>query len=323
MTRLVIHLAAAVLLSAVSVAAHAQQGGKVYRIGFVSFLSPGATFAAFREGLKELGYVEGKNVVIESRFAEGQHERLPDLVDELLRLKVDVLVTAAPPAALAAKKATTSVPIVFAGVADPVGRGIVQSLARPTGNITGVVAGMGTTGKLVELLKEAVPGISRIALLSDPSEPLSAQVVTQIQDAARALKLRVDVLDAGNPVDLDRALVTIGASAVQGVIVTSAPFLFASRARIAEFTASKRLPAVQPSRPFAEAGGLMTYGGSLEASYRRAAAHVDKILKGAKPADLPVEQPMRLEMVINLKTAKAIGLKIPQALLMRADHIIE
>ena len=320
---MVVRLATAVLLLAVSVAGHAQQAGKTYRIGFVSFLSPGTTFAAFREGLKELGYVEGKNVVIESRFAEGRHERLPDLVDELLRLKVDVLLAASPPAALAAKKATTTVPVVFAGVADPVGRGIVPSLARPGGNITGVVAGMGTSGKLVELLKEAVPGMSRVALLSDPAEPLSAQVVRQIQDAARALKLKVDVLDVGNTVDLDRAFATIGASGVQGMIVTSAPFLFASRVRIADFAASRRLPTVQPSRPFAEAGGLMTYGGSLEASYRRAAAHVDRILKGAKPADLPVEQPMRLEMVINLRTAKAIGLKIPPSLLLRADHIIE
>ena len=324
MRQALVRFAATILLLALSVAVSAQPVARVYRIGFVHSLSSGTStsLAAFREGLKEHGYVEGKNLIIEARFADGRNDRLPELLDELLRLKVEVLLAAAPAAALAAKRATTSVPVVFAGVADPVGRGLVQSLARPGGNVTGI-GGILTSAKLVELLKEAVPGVSRVALLSDRAEPLNAQVVAQMQEGARSLMLKLDVYDAGNAVDLDRALAAIDANGADGIVVTSAPFLFTNRARIADFAVRKRLPAVQPSRQFAEAGGLVAYGSSLEWSYRRAAAHVDRIFKGAKPADLPVEQPTHFELVINLKTARAIGLKIPPSLLLRADHIIE
>ena len=316
---------------AAPLAAGAQQAAKVYRVGVLGFadaISPeNPTLRAFRQGLRELGYIEGKNVVIEARSAEGREERASGLVADLLRQKVDVLLAGSTLAALAAKNAATTVPIVFAGVMDPVGSGLVASLARPGGNITGVsigVGGVGFTGKCLELFREAVPGLSRIAVLRHSgSSPLGAQSVEEAQSAARTLKLKLDVLSAGNPADLERALAVIGASGAQGIFVMPSPFLTGNSTRIAQFAASKRLPAFHFAKRFAEAGGLMSYGGSLEDSYKRAATHVDKILKGAKPADLPVEQPTRFELVINLKTAKAMGLKIPQLVLLRADTVIE
>ncbi|HEU4369621.1 MAG TPA: ABC transporter substrate-binding protein [Methylomirabilota bacterium] len=322
----VTRLAAAVLLFSGIVAAHAQQAPRLYRIGFVGSASSGPQIDAFRKGLKELGYVEGKNVIVETRFAEGRSERIPELVAQVLRLKVDVLVVGSTPAALAAKRATTTVPIVFASLFDPVGAGIVASLARPGGNITGAaigVGGSGFAGKWVELLKEAVPDLSHVAVLSNSANPASAASVREIEAAARPLKLRLDVLDAGNTTNLDRAFATISASGARAIIVTNDPFFTPNRAKLVQFAASKRLPAVYFFKVFAEIGGLMVYGASLEDSYRRAATYVDKILKGAKPADLPIEQPTRFELVINLKTAKALGLTIPPSLLLRADHVIE
>ena len=306
--------------------ARAQPAPRVYRIGFVASSATALEIDAFRQRLTELGYVEGKNVIVEARFSEGRFERLPELVAEVLRLKVDVLVVGSTPAALAAKRATTTTPIVFASLFDPVGAGIVASLAHPGGNITGAsigVGGAGLAGKWLELLKEAVPAVSHVAVLSNSANPASMTSVREIEAAARILNVRLDVLDAGNAPTLDRALATIGMSGAQGIIVTNDPFFTVNRAQLIQFAASKRLPAVYFFRLFADDGGLMVYGASLEDSYRKAAAYVDKILKGAKPADLPVEQPTRFELVINLKTAKALGLTISQRVLLRADQVIE
>ena len=306
--------------------AGAQPVARVYRVGVVSSGLPGPSIDAFRQGLRELGYVEGKNVIVEMKFAEGHVERHPELVAELIGLKVDVLVADSTPGALAAKKATTTVPIVFAVVFDPVATGIVASLARPGGNITGVtlgVGGSGLAGKWLELLKQTVPGVSHVAVLSNSANPANAPSVREIEAAARTLKVKLTVLEAGNATDLDRALATISASGVQGIIVTNDPFFPVYRAKLVQFAAEKRLPAMYFFKQFVDAGGLMYYGASLEDSFRRAAPYVDKILKGAKPADLPVEQPTRFELVLNMKTAKALGIKFPQAVLLRATEVIE
>jgi putative tryptophan/tyrosine transport system substrate-binding protein len=319
----VVRLAAAVLLLAGSVAAQAQQAARVYRIGLVSPTSPApAVFDAFRQTLRELGYVEGRNVIFEARYADEKPERLPELVAELIRLKVDVIVSGSTVGVLAAKKATTTIPIVFATVFDPVGSGIVANLAHPGGNITGVavgISGVGFGGKWAELLNDAVPNVSQVAVLWNSTNPSSASYVQEVQSAARSLKMKLHLLDAGNPRNLDRAFAAIDASGVQGIIVTADPFFIASRARLVQLAASKRLPAVYFSKLFVDAGGLMAYGASFEDSYRRAATYVDKILKGAKPADLPVEQPTKFELVINLRAAKALGLTIPARVLLRAD----
>jgi len=319
----------ALYVLAVPCAVEAQPPGRVYRVGFISPLSASPeppTLHAFWQGMRELGYVEGRTVILETRFAEGRQDLFPDLVADLLRLKVDVLVVGSTVGVLAAKKATTTVPIVFAGVSDPVTPGIVTSLARPGGNTTGVtfgIGGVGFGGKWVELLKEAVPGLSHVAVLSNSADPQSAPLVRDIQAAARQLNMQLDVLDAGNETNLERAFSAIGASGAQGIIVPTSPFLAANRAKLVQFAASKRLPAMYFFKLFVDAGGLMSYGGSLEESYRRAATYVDKILKGAKPADLPVEQPMKFELVINLKTAQALGLTIPPSVLFRADEVIK
>jgi putative ABC transport system substrate-binding protein len=308
--------------------ASAQQAPKVYRIGLLSPTSPNPAVEAFRQGLREHGYVEGKNVILETRFAEGRSERIPKLVAELLQLKVEVLMAASSPGVLAAKKATSSVPIVFAGVIDPIALNVVASLAHPGGNITGAtwgVGGTGFSGKWVELLKEVVPAVSRVAVLSNSSNPTTAAIVRDIDAAARALKVTLDVLDAGNAAKLDRALAAIGESGAQGIIVTNDPFFFfnENRAKLVQYAARKRLPALYFTSHFVDAGGLISYGGSLEDSFRRAASYVDKILRGAKPADLPIDQPTRFELVINMRTAKALGLTIPGSLLLRADRVIE
>lgn len=324
----VARLAATAFLLAGSVAVQAQQA-KVHRIGFVSATSQNPSnpqFEAFRQGLRELGYIEGKNVIIDARFAEGRLDRLPVLVAELIGLKVDVLLAGSPTGAVAAKKASTTVPIVFAGVGDPVASGIVASLARPGGNVTGVAVGAGGSAfgeKWLELLKEASPGVSHVAVLANRSNPSNTPTLKGVEAAAKALHVKLDVLDAGTATELDRALAAIGASGAQGIIVTSDPFLADRRVTLVQFAASKRLPAIYFFKLFADAGGLMSYGASLEESYRRAATYVDRIVKGAKPADLPVEQPTRFELVINMRTAKVLGMTIPRSLLLRADHVIE
>ena len=307
-------------------ALRAQQAPRIYRIGFVSPTSRGPTSDAFREGLKEAGYVEGQNVVIEARFAEGRNERMPELIAEVIRLKVDVLAIGSTNGALAAKKATSTLPIVFAGLVDPVATGVVASLARPGGNITGItfgIGGAGLAGKLVELLKEAIPKLSHVAALSNLASPYVATLVEEIQAAAGKLKVRLDVHDAANLAQVDKAFATISASPAQGLIVTNDPLFFTNRAKLIQFAAAKRMPAMYWTQEFVDAGGLMAYGSSVADSYRQAAKYVDKILKGAKPADLPIEQPTRFELAINLKTAKALGIIIPHTILLRADKVIE
>ena len=329
MTSSLVRFAATVLLLAISVATNAQPAAKVYRIGFVTPLSANPeppTLRAFREGLRALGYIEGKNVVIEARFADGHNERLPALAAELVGLKLDLLVAGSDVGAIAAKKATATLPIVFAGVSDPVDKGIVTSLARPEGNLTGIsvgIGGSGLGGKRLALLKEAFPQISRVAVLQSLATTMGAPYVKEAQEAAPALNVKLEVFYAGNAAELDKALAAIGTSGAQGLVVANDPFYVDNRAKIVQFAASKRLPAMYFFRLFVDAGGLMAYSASLEDSYRRAATYVDKILKGAKPAELPVELPTRFELAINRGAAKAQGLTIPQSLLPRADYVVD
>jgi len=322
-------LVVAVLFLAGPAVSHGQPAVKVHRVGIVSLLSGSpepTTVRAFRQRLGELGYVEGKNLTLVARYTHGRDERLPEIFAELVKLKMDVIVTGSAVGALAAKKATASVPVVFAGVLDPTSVGIVTSLARPGGNVTGSsygVAGPGIAGKWVQLLKEAAPGVSHVAVLSNSGDPQTAQLFREIEAAARTLKVKVQQFDADNDTTLDKTFAAVGASGAQGIIVTNSPFFSANRAKFVRFAAEKRLPAIYFFNLFPDAGGLMSYGGSVEESYRRAAAQVDRILKGAKPGDLPIDQATKFELVVNLKTAKALGLRIPQSLLSRADRVIE
>jgi putative ABC transport system substrate-binding protein len=305
--------------------AEAQPAGKVYRVGFIAATSAFTSPDAFRHGLRELGYVEGQNVVIEQRLAEGQGERFPELVAEMLRLKVDVLVVGSPVGALAAKSATSTIPVVFAGVGDPVGQGIVASLARPGGNITGFSLGLGDgfAGKWVELLKEAVPHGSHLAVVWNSASPVTAKIVKEVRASAKVLKVRLHLVEVRNLTQFDSAFTTIAASNARGLIVTPDPLFARHATKLVQFAADRNLPAMYFFSDFGRIGGLVAYGPSLADSYRRAADYVDKILRGAKPADLPVQQPTTYELVINLKTAKALGLTIPQTLLLRADQVIE
>jgi putative tryptophan/tyrosine transport system substrate-binding protein len=312
-------------LLAVQLAARPQPAPRVHRIGFLSPITPGPRNDAFVQGLRELGYVEGRNVTIAMRFADGRPERLPALVDELLGLKIDVLVVGSTIGARAAMRATSTIPIVFAGASDPVAGGVVTSLARPQGNITGLslAYGDGFAGKWLELLKEAVPGVAHVAAVWSPSNAAAERFVMELRMAARSSKARLDAHQAANLQELDAALAAIGAGPARGLIATPSPLLAAHRDRLVAFAATRGLPAIYFSEEFADAGGLMSYGPSIADSYRRAAGHVDRILKGARPGDLPVEQPTRFELVVNLNTARALGLRLPQSLLLRADRIVE
>ncbi|KPK04142.1 MAG: hypothetical protein AMJ64_14310 [Betaproteobacteria bacterium SG8_39] len=309
----------------VPLVAAARQAGKVHRIGFVSPTSPGPRDAAFLRGLRELGYVEGRNVHTELRFAEGRPERLPGLVADLIRLKVDVLVVGATIGARAAKKATTTLPIVFAGSSDPVAGGIVSNLARPGGNITGfsLAFGDGFAGKWLELLQEVSPRASHYAVLWSSSNAAAVRFVNQLRTAAQSLNVSLDVHHAANPPELDAALAAIGRSRAQALIVNPSPFAVTQRRKLVQFAASKRLPAMYFFERFVEAGGLMSYGPNVASVYRRAASHVDKILRGAHPGDLPVENPTKFDLVINRRTAEALDVTIPQSILLRADRVIE
>jgi len=308
-------------------AAKAQQPGKVARIGVLSFGSatPGSHIdEAFRQQLRELGYVEGQNIVIEYRWAEGRAERLPDLAAELVRLKVDVIVAGGTPPPLAAKHATRTIPIVMAAAGDPVGSGLVASLARPGGNVTGLSTFTPElAGKRLQLLKEVVPGVSRVAVLWNAANPYAVLNMRETEAAAQTLGVQVQSLEVRGPDDFENALPAAIRGRAGALIVVDDPLTFAYRMRIADFAARNRLPAMYGFREFAEAGGLTAFGANLADLYRRAATYVDKILKGAKPSDLPVEQPTKFELVINMKTAKALGLTIPQSLLLRADQVIE
>lgn len=316
--------AIAILIVGGSVAALAQPAGNVHRIGFVS--SVPRPFDTFRRELNLAGYVEGQNIIIERRSWDGRAERAPELVAELLRLRVDVLVVGSVAGALAAKRATTTVPVVFASVNDPVAAGIVPNLARPGGNITGatmLIGGSGLGGKWVELLKNAAPGVSHVAVLWNSANPANAPFLREMRVAAQTLKVKLDALDAGNASNLNNAFAAIGASGAHAIVVTPDPFFYVSRARLVQFAATSRLPAIYYAKDYADAGGLMSYGVAPDDSWRKAARYVDKILKGTKPADLPVEQPTKFEFVINLKAARALGLSINSSLLARADRVIE
>ena len=312
-----------------SLAAEAQEykAGKVARIGLLSQGSPTSgqhIREAFRQGLREVGYVDGQNIVIEYRYAEGKAERLPDLAAELLRLKVDVIVAGGTLAPLAAKHATGTIPIVMSAAGDPVGTGLVPSLAKPGGNVTGLSNfSADLTAKRLQLLKEILPGVSRVAVLWNGANPIAALLMRETEAAARTLGLQVQSLEVRGPDDFENALPAAIRGGAGALIVVEDPLTFQYRMRIADFAARNRLPAIDGYREYAEAGALMAYGANLADLYRRAATYVDKILKGAKPADLPVEQPTKFELVINIKTAKALGLTIPPSLLLRADQVIE
>jgi putative ABC transport system substrate-binding protein len=318
-------------LLAAPLAAEAQQAGKIIRIGYLSFnlaTSPHLR-EAFRQGLRDLGYVEGRNLVIEYRSAEGKRERLPALVTELVTLKVDVIVTEGGNTVvpLAAKQATRTLPIVFASAADPVGSGLVTSLARPGGNVTGL-SGLSTelVGKRLELLTQAVPGVGQVAVLWLPGvygERTEKEMLTGAEVAARGLGVRLQFVEARGPADFDRAFSDMTRARAGALTVLPSNMFTRERRRLVDLAAKHRLPAVYPLREYVDAGGLMSYGASLTDSCRRAATYVDKILKGAKPGDLPVEQPTKFELVINLKTAKALGLTITPSLLQQADQVIE
>jgi putative tryptophan/tyrosine transport system substrate-binding protein len=310
-------------------AADAQEPAKVVRIGILCGEScDTCPYKAFRQRLRELGYPEGQNTAIEERAAEGRVERLSELAAELLGLRVDIILTAGgTESALAAKGATRTLPVVFVIAADPVSMGLVASFARPGGNITGLASmNAELDAKRLELLKEAVPGITRVAVLSNPVDPGAESAWTAQEAAARALEVQLQRLEVRGPNDFERAFGAAATGGAEALTVLASPRLFGTGSiylpRIAAFAAKTRLPAISHAREFPEAGGLMSYGVSIPDLFRRAADHVDKILKGAKPADLPVEQPLKFELVINLKTAKALGLAIPPSLLFRADEVI-
>ena len=307
--------------------AEAQQPAKVPRIGFLGVTSPStisARIEAFRQGLRELGYVEGKNIVIEYRNAEGKLERLPAIAAELVRLNVDIIITRGPPSTRAAKEATSTIPIVMAFDIDPVGSGFVASLARPGGNITGLSnLSPEISGKQLELLTEIVPKLARVAVLGTSTIQGNAQALRETEAAAGAFGVQVQYLEVRGPTDIETAFRAASKGRADAVLVLTSPFTISQRTQVVDLAAKNRLPAIYPQSEYMEDGGLMTYGPSINDLFRRAATYVDKILKGAKPADLPVEQPTKFEFIINLKTAKQIGLTIPPNVLARADKVIK
>ncbi len=302
------------------------QTGKLHRVGFLGNSTAALEanlVGPFREGLRDLGYVEGRNVVIEYRWAEGKYERFPALIGELIALKVDVIVTAGTPASLAVKKATKSVPLVMVAVGDPVATGLVASLARPSGNITGLTSiAEALEGKRLELLREVVPKISHVAVFWNPVNPVFKRALDELQAAAAVLRIKVLSLGVRTPEELDAAFAAIVRERPEALLVLADRLFLHHRARIMDFAAQQRLPGVHAYRELVEAGGLMSFGPSYAGMHGRAAYYVDRILKGAKPGDLPVEGPATFELVINLKAAKALGLTIAQSVLLRATEVI-
>ena len=317
-----------VLLHAVPLAVDAQQPEKTYRVAYLAAAprsANSALLASFQQGMRELGYIEGQNLVLETRFADGKFERLAILAQELVRLNPDVLFVSTTPGSLAAKAATTTIPIVFVAVADPVGTGLVPSLARPSGNVTGIthiVAEL--TGKRLELLKEIVPSASRIAVMVNPDDPNAAVQIQNAEVAARTLRVQLQpVLHVRGAGDLERAFEAIARSGATAALRMVDPTGGPLRARTVELAAKYRLPMMFSFREDVEAGGLAAYGASLSAQYRQAATFVHKILRGARPTDLPIEQATKFELLFNLKTARRLGLTLPPSLLVRADQVIE
>jgi len=304
----------------------AQRARNMHRIGWLSPASAAnglPLLEALRAGLRTIGYVEGQNITIEARWADGRIERLPQLAAELVRVPVDVLCTAGSQASGAAKQATSTLPIVFANVAFPDQSGLVASYPRPGGNITGVAFIDPEYGKRLELLREASPKLSRVALIYNPDNPGSVLALQETQRWATALGVRLEPHKFRGPHDLERVFGAIAGKRPDALMTTADPLIASYRTRIVDFAAKHRLLSMYPGREFVDDGGLMFYGGSVPEMYRRAAVYVDRILKGSKPSDLPVEQPTKFDMVINLKTAKALGLTIPQSLLIRADEVIQ
>ena len=324
-------LTTAVLLlasAAVCPPVDAQPEPKIARIGLLTPGTPGATahlVVAFRQGLREFGHVEGKTFVLEARYGEAKPERLPELARELVRLRPDVIVATTDAAIAAVRRETRTIPIVMAFSSDPVGTGFVASLARPGGHVTGLSnISAELSGKRLELLREVVPGLSRVAFLWNPDVRGNLLDYKETEAAARSLRLELQSVEVSRAEDLDRSFSAVTSQRAQALILAAANVVaFAKRAEFASFTQRNRLPSMYAAKEYVDAGGLMSYGPSLPAMFRRAAAYVDKILKGAKPGDLPVEQPTKFELVINLKTAKALGLTLPRSLLERADQVIE
>jgi putative ABC transport system substrate-binding protein len=317
------------LLSASLGTAAAQPAGKVPRIGYLSPSSHSdpsiqRRLEAFRQGLRDLGYVEGQNIAIESRWTEGKDDRLPALAADLVRSKVDVIVASGGAATRAVQLTTRTIPIVMSTVNDPVGSGLVASLARPGGNVTGLtIMAPDLAGKQLQLLKEVVPKVSRVALLRNPDNPAGTAMLREAEAAAQALGVRLQMLEAHNPSEIDSAFAAMTRERAGALLILPDALFLTQRSQIAELAVKRRLPSIRQSSAFPEAGGLMSYGANYLDLERRAATFVDKMLKGAKPADLPVAQPTEFELVINMRTAKAIGLTIPPALLQRADQIID
>jgi ABC-type uncharacterized transport system substrate-binding protein len=314
-------------LLATPLASDAQTAGKTYRIGVLETISPALNVAnldAFRQRLRELGYVEGQNLVIEYRSADGRAERFPDLAAELVRLKVNLIVTRGTPAVKAAKNATGTIPVVIAAIGEPLGTGVVASLARPGGNVTGLSAFVSELeGKRLQLLRQIAPRVARIAALLNMSNPMNPPIWNEIAAAARSQGLEAQLLDVRDSKDVGRAFDAAIAQRAGALLVGIEAVTQANRRLIADLAAKHRLPAIYPSREFVDAGGLISYGASYPDLYRRAATFVDKILRGANPGDLPVEQPTKFELIINLKTATALGLTIPLSVRLQADHVVE
>ena len=314
------------LLFALCFPAEAQQPTKIPRIGFLAATSPSAIstrIEAFRQGLGELGYVEGKNIVIEYRYAEGNLDRLPALAAELVRLNVDVIVTGGAANTRAAKEATKIIPIVMALDNDPVASGFVASLARPGGNITGLsTLAPEISGKQLELLKEIVPKLSRLAVLGNSTTPVNAQALREIELPAGSFRVKLQYLDIRDPKDIETAFRAASKGRAEALLVLASPLFVLQRTQLTDLALKNRLPAIYDRREFVDDGGLMSYGTNFADMSRRAATYVDKILKGAKPADIPVEQPKKFEFIINLKAAKQIGLTIPPNVLARADKVV-
>lgn len=321
-------VAVAATAASAGIRAAGQPAGKVPRIGYLTPGEPGANAhlrEAFRQGLRDLGYHVGRYIIIEERFAEGSVERLAELAAELVRLPVDVIVAVSTGPTVAARKATASIPIVAVSVGDPVRLGLAAGLARPGGNVTGVAfsVGLESIAKGLEVLKVAVPAAKRVAVLSNANNPAQGLAVGDLKKAGRSLELELQPLEVRGPDDFDSAFAAMARDRAEALLVVVESMFIRQRVRLAELALKHRLPSMHGARENVEAGGLLGYGPSLAAQQRRAAAYVDKILRGAKPGDLPIEQPTLFELVVNLKTAKALGLTIPPALLLRADEIIE